>query len=128
MAGHLKDKGYRNEVATVLLQNDVVPWLAETHIEQGEHINEEIIRALRASQAFLLFLSPNALNSRWTGKEYLNAKHRDIPIFVVVDIDFEETRTVLELMHTDRPPDETFLGKFNTGAREFIEQLINWYL
>ena len=75
-------------IATSLVQSGFSPWLAETHIDQGDHINEEIEEALKRADAFLLFLSTNALNSRWTGKEYGIAVNKlKIPIFVIVDND-----------------------------------------
>lgn len=111
-------------VAKHLLQNDIVPWLAETHIEQGDHIHEEIIEALGASQDFLLYLSPNALDSRWTGKEYLYALDQGIPIFIVVDIAFPEIRDLLDAMagHDQTRFDTT--RKFKPASSEFISQLI----
>lgn len=111
-------------VATLLLQEGVVPWLAETHIGQGEHIHEQIIGALGASQAFLLFLSPHALDSRWTGKEYVNARSRGIPVFVVANIDFEEITAILKAIRGKKSPTDGFLRRFKQGAREFINNLI----
>ncbi len=112
-------------VGTLMLQHGVIPWLAETHIQQGEHVHDEIIRALDVSQTFLLFLSPHALDSRWTGKEYMNARSRGIPIFVVANIDFDEITQILESMHGKKPRNRRFPGKFKAGARAFVENLIS---
>jgi hypothetical protein len=76
-------------IARQLLDNDLVPWLAETHIQQDEHIHERIIRALGDTQVFLLFLSSHSLNSCWTGKEYSYARGGTppVPLCVVANID-----------------------------------------
>ena len=73
------------QIATHLVNHEFSPWLAETHLQQGDFINEKIIEAMEESQVFLLFLSSNSLNSRWTGKEYGKAASREIPILVIVD-------------------------------------------
>ncbi len=75
-------------IAKCLTNCGFAPWLAETHIDQGDYINEEIEEALGRADAFMLFLSTNALNSRWTGKEYgIAAGKMKIPIFVIADDD-----------------------------------------
>ena len=56
------------ELAKCLSSRNLAPWLAETHISQGEVINLSIIEALGNARAFLLFLTENSLASRWTGK------------------------------------------------------------
>ena len=111
-------------VAKYLLQNGVVPWLAETHIGQGEHIHEEIISALSSSQDFLLYLSPNALDSRWTGKEYNYALNRKIPIFIVADIDSSEIKELLDAMHRRDQTHFDTTEKFTSANSEFINYLI----
>lgn len=73
------------QIAKHLVAQGFSPWLAETHVQQGSSINEEIIDAMEDSQVFLLFLSTNSLNSRWAGKEYGKAASRKIPIFVIAD-------------------------------------------
>jgi hypothetical protein len=111
-------------VARHLLQNDIVPWLAETHIEQDKHIHEEIISALGTSQGFLLYLSPNALDSRWTGKEYHYALNGGIPIYIVADITFRDIRDLLNAMgrHDRTQFDATRM--FNSASSEFTSHLI----
>jgi len=73
------------EISDKLLQKDIPIWLAETHIQQGEYIHEEIICAFQKSVGLLLYLSNNALASRWTGKELSQAACRKMPIYVIVE-------------------------------------------
>ena len=110
-------------VAKYLLQNEIVPWLAETHIGQDDDIHEGIINALNSSQDFLLYLSPNALDSRWTVKEYGYALEREIPIFIVADISFSEIRKLLEAMR-DKTHFDT-AEKFKSASSESINCLID---
>ncbi|BCX49076.1 hypothetical protein HAHE_29840 [Haloferula helveola] len=98
-------------IARMLIDGGISPWLAETHIGRGEHIHDEIIGALDSSQAFLLFLSPNALDSRWTGKEYDHAVSKGIPIFVVVNLDEDGMHRVYRAMLGKEPSGAGFLGK-----------------
>ncbi len=111
-------------VAKHLLQKDIVPWLAETHIEQDKHIHAEIINALSASQDFLLYLSPNALDSRWTGKEYQYALDRGIPIFIVADIACRDIVALLNAMGEHDRTQFDVTKKFKSASTEFICHLI----
>lgn len=107
-------------VARHLLEADLVPWLAETHIQKDRHIHEEIIGALGDSQDFLLYLSPNALDSRWTGKEYIYAQQRGIPIYVVGDADVPEIRALLELMLRRETIPNELAERFEAVDRDFL--------
>lgn len=111
-------------IARYLLQNDIVPWLAETHIEQDKHIHTEIINALGASQDFLLYLSSNALDSRWTGKEYFYAAHRGIPIFIVADIESVEVHELLRAIAGHKPVRSKVTQNFSAASAEFLSHLV----
>ena len=74
-------------IAQQLYAKGVYPWLAETHIQQHDHINLSIISALKASQALILFLSSNFLESKWSGKELSDAQKQNKPIYVIANID-----------------------------------------
>ena len=110
-------------LAVSLLDSDIVPWLAETHIQQGDHIHDRIIDALDSIDVFLLFLTPNALDSRWTGKEYGAALRNGIPIFVVGNIDFTETEHILRLLHCNSQVD-SLLNNVQGDVRHFLHDLI----
>lgn len=73
------------KIAKLLQSRNIKPWLAETHIQQGEHIHEEVINALGRTKYLILFLSENSLLSRWTGKEYLYAVSKGIQVIVIAD-------------------------------------------
>lgn len=83
-------------VAHLLIEKGVVPWLAETHIQKGEGIHQHIINAINSTKFFLLFLTPNALESQWTGKEFSFAVNNRIPIFVVVKVDDESVLNLFD--------------------------------
>ncbi|GEM_PF-5225051 len=110
------------EVATHLIDAGISPWLAETHINQGEHIHEEIISAINQTQALLLFLSSNALGSRWTGKECEYAMHNGIPIYVVANIDDDTIRLLLDVM-SGEPEPQNWQTLFSSNFQEFIHGL-----
>lgn len=123
-------KDYYNVItlAKNLLENDetdnIIPWLAETHIQQGDHINQEIISSINDSEAFVLFLSLNSLSSRWTGKEYTTARIKQKPIFIVVDTDDQAMKQLIEfLRHGNSIIETDFLGA-KGAAREFISEII----
>ena len=112
------------KVAEGLLKEDIVPWLAETHIGRGDHIHEKIIDALGAVDVFLLFLSPNALDSRWTGKEYGIACKKSIPIFVVGNIEFPEIGKILRAMGRHDKGNSPVVDKVRGDVRQFLKDLI----
>lgn len=72
-------------IAKLLQSRNIKPWLAETHIQQGEHIHEEIINALVRTKYLILYLTESSMLSRWTGKEYLYAVSKGIKIIVIAD-------------------------------------------
>ena len=111
-------------VAKHLLDSDVVPWLAETHIERGQYIHDEIIGALGTCEDFVLYLSPNALVSRWTEKEFHFAAERGIPIFVVADIDFDEITELLHVAETGEPIPAGLEQQFRRVDPDFLRFLV----
>lgn len=109
-------------IAKSLAHTGFSPWLAETHIDLHEHINEEIEQAIGQAEAFLLFLSKHALNSRWTGKEYgVAVKKLKIPIIVIAD----NEKTICELTgQLANGENRSNLPTELTGtARDFYESL-----
>lgn len=84
------------EIARLLQKKKVRPWLAETHIQQHEHINTEVISALENTQYFAVFLSKNAFASKWTGKEYHIAKSKNANIIIIADCRDTFVRTLVK--------------------------------
>lgn len=86
-----RDKDLVKEVAkrVMLAGRDV--FLDEWSIEFGESIPGAIEKALRDSEAFVLFWSEHALSSSWTVKEYRSAVSRflddDDRVLLVVRLD-----------------------------------------
>jgi hypothetical protein len=69
----------------MLQQNGLEPWLAETHIGEGDHINQSVISGLNTATCFILFLSENSLKSKWSSKEFQYAHHRKIKVLIIAD-------------------------------------------
>lgn len=109
-------------IATSLVQSGFSPWLAETHINWGDYINDEIETALSRADAFLLFLSTNAINSRWTEKEYgFAVKNLRIPIFVVADNDESIHNLVCKLANDKEASSSS--DNLSGVSRDFYESL-----
>lgn len=56
-------------LAKNLLNLDIYPWMAETEINEGHLINDEIKKGIEMSDYFLMYLTTKALESRWVLKE-----------------------------------------------------------
>ena len=84
------------KISSYLLNVGIIPWLAETHIQEGEHINNSIIKALESTHKFLVFLSPNSLQSRWTGKELVKAMDLNIKLFVIADLNIDSIKNAIQ--------------------------------
>ncbi len=97
-----KDFKIVKSIAQYLVQNEILPWLAETHIPKGEHINEAVISALTKSQHFLVYLSKNALNSRWTGKELGRAISQEINVSIIIDCNNSNLKEMVQYRYHGR--------------------------
>ena len=114
-------------IAKSMTHSGFSPWLAETHIDRGDYINDEIERALGNAKAFMLFFSVNALNSRWTGKEYglavkkFVSEKSEIPIFVIADNDDSILKLLCGLANCAEV--ESYPEELPNSAREFYQSL-----
>lgn len=63
------DKPFVRKVANALCQRGVIPWLDEYYLVPGMSISQKLREALETQTAVALFLSPQALNSRWVTEE-----------------------------------------------------------
>ena len=109
-------------IAKSLTNSGFSPWLAETHIDWGADINAEIVPALSNADAFLLYLSANGLNSRWTNKEYEFAvQNLRIPIFIVADNDDSILKLVCKLADNKEANGDS--DELEGTSRDFYESL-----
>jgi len=86
------------DIAKNLAIKGKMPWLAETHIDKNEGINSKIIEAIESNKNFILYLSKNALNSKWTSKEFSYAHDNDQRVFVIVDLSCSQVRDFVTTM------------------------------
>jgi hypothetical protein len=83
----VKDRAFVRRLLAVLKKNGVRYWISDTHIPGAAEWHDEIGRALKRCDWFLIVLSPNAVKSVWVKRELMYAlqpnryKGRIIPIY-----------------------------------------------
>ena len=116
-----KDYDSVMDIASHLQAKDIRPWLAETHIAKDEHINEQVIWGIRRTSCFALFLSQSALQSKWTGKEFQQAKVKKIRIIIIVNCADPVIKNLFIRRFSGQPVDQIDL---NGKAYSFFENLL----
>lgn len=71
-----KDKWIVNQIATDLVNLGIAPWLDEWEIRAGESIPQKISVGIKDSKCVVVFLSKNAVASKWVEREW-EAKYWD---------------------------------------------------
>lgn len=64
-----KDSSAAKNIAEMLRENGIEPWLAEDQILPGDRISEKIQKAIKGSEYFVVLLSQNSLKSKWVSTE-----------------------------------------------------------
>jgi len=64
-----KDSSTAKNIAEMLRDNGIEPWLAEDQILPGDKISEKIQKAIKGSEYFVVLLSQNSLKSKWVSTE-----------------------------------------------------------
>jgi TIR domain len=72
-----RDRAFVERVIGVLHRHGIANWYAPTRILGAQQWQDEIGRALRRCNWFLLVLSKNALNSKWVKRELAYALEDD---------------------------------------------------
>ena len=62
--------------------------------------------------------------SRWTGKEYSYAASKQLPIYIVADIDYDEILELLPYLQSHKAADHSALGRCSSASGEFIRAII----
>lgn len=83
-----KDKAFVQTLAQHLQAEHIEPWLCEVDVLVGEDFVEQIEQGLREADLTIVVWSPDAAQSKWTGKEWRSVLAREI----------EESRTRLGLI------------------------------
>jgi hypothetical protein len=71
-----KDRSFVRRLLEILRQEGICYWYSETDIPAGADWHDEIGRALKACDRFLIILSPNAVGSVWVKRELRYALRR----------------------------------------------------
>jgi hypothetical protein len=69
----VKDRAFVRRLLKVLKGNGIHYWISEKHIPGGADWHDEIGRALKRCDWFLIILSPNAVRSVWVKRELMYA-------------------------------------------------------
>ena len=72
-----RDRPFAERVVEVLRRHGIANWYAPAHILGAQQWQDEIGRALRRCNWFLLILSEDALNSKWVKRELAYALEDD---------------------------------------------------
>ncbi len=110
-----------NELAAFLAGRNIRYWYSKRHLVGGQQWHDEIGKALRACDWFLLVLSPAAVKSKWVKRELLYALQEDrfenriIPL-LYKPCDIEKfSWTLASLQRVD------FSKDFDQSCRELIK-------
>lgn len=72
------------------------PWIAESDIQQGNHINHDVINAIKELPYFGIYLSKNVLKSAWSAKEFEFALLHKKKLMAFVDEDDNQIINLIE--------------------------------
>jgi hypothetical protein len=115
-----KDRDFVVRLARVLKNYKVRYWYSAAHILGAEQWHDEIGRALRRCDWFLIVLTPNAVRSAWVKRELLFAlradryKERIIPVLRKPCEYGRLSWTLPRLQLVD------FTGNFDLGCRQLL--------
>src|SRR5262245_56421886 len=71
------DRKFAIRFAEVLRSHGLKVWYSERHIQGADQWHDEIGKALKRCDWFLLVLSPNAMRAKWVKRETLYALRAD---------------------------------------------------
>jgi hypothetical protein len=83
----VKDRKFVVKLLRVLKENAIRYWYSDAHLHGADQWHDEIGRALRRCEWFLIVLSPNAVKSTWVKRELMYAlqpkryKGRILPVY-----------------------------------------------
>ncbi len=115
-----KDRDFVVRLSRVLNDYNVRYWYSAAHIIGAEQWHDEIGRALRRCDWFLIVLTPNAVRSEWVKHELLFAlredryKERIIPLLRKACKYERLSWTLSESQRVD------FAGNFDLGCRQLL--------
>jgi hypothetical protein len=117
-----KDKAVVNQIATDLAKLGVAPWLDEWKIRAGESIPQKISLGIKDSECVIVFLSRNAIASKWVEREWQTKYWDEIQRneVLVIPVLLEDCE-IPELLKTKKFAD--FREDYNDGLTELVLSL-----
>lgn len=102
------DDAFVRRLRTALAEFDADGWIDSRELRGGDPLWSEIQQAIDAASAFVVVVSPDALQSKWVGKELTYAiaqqTHRSKDRFRVIALALDDTRLgVLEQFFDEEP-------------------------
>ena len=116
-----QDRAFVNKLATFLAERKIPFWYSKRNLVGAQQWHDEIGKALRTCDWFLVVLSPAAVRSRWVKRELLYAlrvdryENRIIPVYLKRCDDEALSWTLASLQRVD------FAKGFNRSCRELIK-------
>ncbi len=114
------NKDVTEKIASTLRNHNIPVWYSDTNIKGAQQWHDEIGKALRRCDWFMLLLSPSSVNSRWVKMELgyaLNHSQYDERILPVLleDCDVESLSWTLDFFQT-----VNFDGTAEDGFRDIL--------
>ena len=116
-----EDRPFVNKLATFLTEQKIPFWYSKRNLVGAQQWHDEIGKALKTCDWFLVVLSPAAVKSKWVKRELLYAlqidhyENRIIPVRLKRCDDESLSWTLASLQHVD------FSKGFNKSCRELIK-------
>jgi len=115
-----KDRGFVMRLARMLKRHKVRYWYSAAHILGAKQWHDEIGRALRRCEWFLIVLTPDSVRSQWVKRELLFAlndiryNERIVPLLLKPCNYSRLSWTLPEFQLVD------FSGSFDLGCRQLL--------
>lgn len=115
-----KDRPFVSTLAEVLQRHAIPVWYSDTNIKDAQQWHDEIGRALKRCDWFILVLSPDAVASMWVKRELLYSLQHDrfegriVPL-VHRSCSYDDLSWTLSLIQMI-----DFSTNFDSGCRELL--------
>lgn len=120
MSHSRKDRAFVERLVGVLRRQEIPVWYSDAEIQGAQQWHDEIGKALKRCDWFILVLSPDAVASTWVKRELLYTLQQDrfegrIAPLLFRACDYEQLSWILpQLQIID------FAGSFDEGCRDLL--------
>lgn len=108
-----KNSDYANKLANKLRDKGFNVWIDNAELRSSDNWWESIVRALRASDAFIIIMTPESRDSKWVQREVILADNWSKPAFpLLLDDDNFEIYVLTQfkdVRNGQLPPDEFYV-------------------